>query len=236
MVSGDALPGQLRRFGYLELDGAPTGAGVYAWYLDFPAGAGDWTPRIVDGTDEAVASTTSALLDFAAYLRPRRIRLSGAGDYDLSWAGELEPDYLDDVLRNALAGKDTALTDLVDVLHAPAERQALGEALRAMNPVFSAPIYIGVAQELRARLAAHKHDYERAHRFLSGQPENRQALLASPKFGVRLAAAEVPVDHLSAYTLEIGADTQLRPDRRRAVAHVLERLLQRAFRPLYGRR
>ena len=125
--------------------------------------------------------------------------------------------------------------DLGDVLHAPEERRALGEALRVVNPFFSSPIYIGVALDLNTRLASHKRDYERAYRFLASQPENRAELLTSPKFGVRLAASEVPVDHLSAYTLEIGADTQLQPDRRRAVAHVLERLLQRAFRPLYGR-
>lgn len=236
MSAGDGLQSGLRRFTYLELDGAPPGPGIYAWYVDFPAGPADWEPRIVDGADESVAATGAALLDFAGYLRPRSIPLSGVADYDMAWTGQLNPDYLDETLRTALAGDDSGLAGLIEVMHTPLERRALGEALRASIPVFSSPLYIGVAQELNDRLSQHKRDYERAHAFLATGPENREQLLASPKFGVRLAASAIPVDHLSAYTLEIGSGTAMAPARRRAVAHLTERLLQRAFRPLYGRR
>lgn len=236
MSAGDGVQAGLRRFSYLELDAAPTGPGIYAWYVDFPAGPADWEPRVVDGVDESVGSTGAALLDFAAYLRPRPIPLTGAADYDLAWTGVLEPEYLDEALRMALSGDDSGLAGLTDVMHTPAERRALGEALRSAIPVFSSPIYIGVAQELNDRLSQHKRDYEKAHAHLLTRPENRKQLLAAPSFGVRLAASGIPVDHLAAYTLEIGAGTALAPARRRAVAHVTERLLQRAFRPLYGRR
>lgn len=236
MSAGYGFQSGLRRFSYLELDAAPTGPGIYAWYIDFPAGPADWEPRVVDGTDKSVASTGAALLDFAGYLRPRSIQLTGAADYGLDWTGVLDPEYLDETLRTALAGDESGLAGLAEVMHTPAERRALGEALRAAIPVFSSPIYIGVTQELNDRLSQHKRDYERAHAFLAAGPENREQLLASPKFGVRLAASAIPVDHLSAYTLEIGSGTALPPARRRAVAHLTERLLQRAFRPLYGRR
>jgi hypothetical protein len=199
------------RHSYLELDGAPQSAGIYAWYVDFPMGAMDWQPHVTAGADLGVMAAFTTLRDFATYHRQRPIRLRGAGDYDASWSGALRASQLDQQITRLLAGEELDLSEsgnstaasLAQVLHHPTERELLGDALREITPIFSSPVYIGVASNLRERLATHRGDYEKAHKYLEQNPDHRESLEQSPKFGVRLAAANVPLDYLVVYTLEV---------------------------------
>jgi hypothetical protein len=59
----------------LQLDRAPTGPGIYAWYASIALSETDWQPRLQEGADVAGSDLTAALNDYVRAHQPGPIAL-----------------------------------------------------------------------------------------------------------------------------------------------------------------
>lgn len=237
---------QPRAFKCLDAHSAPSAPGIYAWYVEFPLSSSDWAEQISDGLDQGVVWTTTALATFAEFFRPVALQLRASAPYESQWSGSLSSAHIAEMLREMadtvereeeVPGDSKRLANLAEMLQRPSERKVLAEALVSATPYFSTPLYIGVAEDLQDRLREHRRDYERCHKFLQQRPDERETLrLEGKKLGYRLAAAGIPLEHLVIWTLEVGNQSEVALARRRQIAESVEWLLQRLFRPVFGRR
>lgn len=229
---------QPARLGALHLDRAPTEPGIYAWYARIALSEGDWRPRVQNGTDVAGGDLTAALNDYVRLHQPGPISLRGLASYHLAWAGEIRQQGVSD---EAEPGSGTRL-DLhtAEVSDDPEARQLLSALLRAAPPVFASPLYIGVATNLRQRLAEHKRSFEAASAVIRRSPEQAALLQHRGKdLGARLAGAGIPLERLECWVLP--ASGMAMPSdgaqaKQRSVAQAAEWVLQRIFQPILGRK
>ncbi|HET9873185.1 MAG TPA: hypothetical protein VFP89_11415 [Propionibacteriaceae bacterium] len=240
MPEASSTPPAVQRLSALDVDLAPAAPGIYAWYGQLGLGPHDWRPQPKDGSDLAVGYLTKAMADFARVHQPSPIRLKGDGTYGLGWTGTLR--------RASIA--DTGGTDDEPTIHArlapligsPDVRQLLVMLLREATPVFASPLYIGVATNLRSRLAEHLKSYEDARQLIRRDPVAAKRLqFDGGDFGARLAGTGLQLEHIICWVIQ----ADLEPDAEggsmpsasaREVAEAAEWILQRTFLPVLGRR
>jgi hypothetical protein len=225
------------RFTPFEVHEAPACPGIYAWYVQVPLEPDDWRPNIMNGQDRASPDFIEAVLRYGDYFRPERVELTGQATYGTRWAGEIAGSQLADLVSVEREG--TGGVPGTSRLHETAEdlqaRRIVLHLLRSALPVFAAPIYIGVTRSLRSRLQDHLADFHTTRTYLKDRQERADALRErGPTFGVRLAAANIDLNHLLIYALPL--DTQgVGAAQTRAAAEVAEWTLQRIFRPVFGK-
>jgi hypothetical protein len=135
-----------------EIDLAPEGPGVYAWYSRLVVSKAD--------LDEVVGRISSAKLhsEQSAYEEVRQALdkfVFGPyreSPYRVSLRGQLKPRFSGQV-EHEPPKTDTLVGRLVQD---PERLRAVAEVLRTAAPWFTAPLYIGMAAGLRARLRQHK--------------------------------------------------------------------------------
>jgi hypothetical protein len=223
----------------LDLALAPDSPGIYAWYAEVNLGPEDWRPRERDGVDMAGSDLLRAVADFARVHQPNPIRLRGAGTYRLDWTGTLRRASIADAEHS---DEGTSVQSRLEPLSShPAVRHLLINLMRAASPVFASPLYIGVATNLRTRLAEHLKNYEEARALLKRTPGEAERLqFEGNAFGTRLAGTGLQLEHLHCWI--IPADLASTPDAEapsassREVAEAAEWILQRTFLPPLGRR
>ncbi|MFC9063542.1 hypothetical protein ACFTXB_36865, partial [Streptomyces sp. NPDC057074] len=77
--------------------------------------------------------------------------------------------------------------------------------LEMAAPVFSSPLYIGVAENLRERLRTHRRDFTKAYDWLREHPEDAAEVRAKGKtFGARAAARNMTMRQLEAWVIDLG--------------------------------
>jgi hypothetical protein len=149
---------------------------------------------------------------------------------------------LDIVERDTLEASDRAAAPkLQTALNTPAMRKALFESLELSAPIFAAPLYIGVAENLRDRLATHAHNLL-VHSSRSARSSNYFRNVSDSKilstFAFRAARQGFSDDNLEVWVLDIAevADEAKNGQQLRVVAEACEWLLNRWHRPQLGRR
>lgn len=209
----------------LDAGRAPGVPGIYAWYVATPFSVHDWKPQVAEGVDQAVDSFLGGIIRYAGYFGPESLDLKARGTYEADWKGSITaPDMRSDVDRLRDAAED------VD------HRRVLVTLLNKSIPDFASPAYIGVAVDLQTRLRQHLADYEKARAALKRSPDRAQELQRSGKnLGARLAGAGVPMEHLSIVVMPVDLPGVSDADAREA-AETAEWILQRIFRPAFGRR
>jgi hypothetical protein len=226
------------RLGALHLDRAPAEPGIYAWYVRIALSEGDWRPRLQNGVDAAGGDLTAALNDYVRIHQPSPITLRGQASYHLPWAGEIRQQGVSD---EDGTGSGTRLDlHVADVADDPEARQLLSALLRAAPPVFASPLYIGVATNLRQRLAEHKKSFEDASAIIRRNPDRASLLQQQGRdLGARLAGAGIPFERLECWVLP-ASGTSIPSDgalaKQRLVAQAAEWVLQRIFQPILGRK
>lgn len=136
-----------------EIDLAPQRPGVYAWYSRLVISKADLS--------DVVSRVGAAKLDSeqAAYDEVRRALdkfIFGPyreSPYRVSLSGQLKPRFSGEV-EHEPPRADTLVTRLVQD---PKRLQAVADVLRNAAPWFTAPLYIGMAADLRVRLKQHKN-------------------------------------------------------------------------------
>lgn len=218
-----------------ELDLAPELPGIYAWYPRFGLHENDSKVRLdSQGTDMATTDIVKKLRQFTQYYATPTVELRGRGTYDLNWYGNVWRDTISNPVNE---GDDVRLESrMAPTLKDSDDRRALIQTLAHATPVFASPLYIGVARDLRTRLANHREDYERAIAAftLTGGP-TEGARFHATHFGERLAAAGVKLDSVDCWILAIEVG-QSQNNSVRRTAEAAEWLLQRTFQPTMGKR
>ncbi len=138
--------------GWSEIELAPETSGVYAWYARLVIGKAD-VDLVIKRVEEAkmkseaiARSEVEAALDRFVFSPYRE------SPYKVSLRGQLKPKFAGEVFHEA-ARSDSLVTRLVT---SPERFRAVADILKNAAPWFTAPLYIGMATNLRSRLKQHK--------------------------------------------------------------------------------
>ncbi|WP_380277440.1 GIY-YIG nuclease family protein [Kitasatospora purpeofusca] len=226
----------------LDVDQAPESPGLYAWYVNFSAGPHDWKMQPSPDGDQAIEGFLRLLRKYAGYYEPLPIALRGSGSYGATWEGELE---LDTPMREpgaATSGvdveEDKRLEILMGSLDNEERRRVMATIMEMASPVFSSPLYIGVATNLRDRLRTHRRNFTKTYEWLREHPEDTETVRAKAKsFGARAAARNIAMANLEAWIIDIGetGSDDLTTKHLRDTAESAEWLLHRMYAPILGR-
>lgn len=230
------------RYSMLDVDEAPEAPGLYAWYVSFRASPHDWKMQPSPQGDQAIDGFLRLLRRYAGYYEPLPISLRGRGSYGAAWEGDLE---LDTPLRQpnedadaSSAEEDKRLAILMNSLDSQERRRVMATILEMASPVFSSPLYIGVAENLRERLRTHRRDFTKAYDWLREHPEDAAEVRAKGKtFGARAAARNMTMRQLEAWVIDLGdqEDAAVTLKHLRHTAQSAEWLLHRLYAPILGR-
>ncbi|OZD87677.1 hypothetical protein CH260_24745 [Rhodococcus sp. 05-2256-B2] len=239
-VKHNRQPPQPKRFGALELDMAPDVPGIYAWYAKVALSERDWEPRLRGDRDLATFELNRAIMDYVNVHRTGPVHMAGPGKYGLNWSATLNRESaadLDEVTETSRLG-----LRLAEVSANPEQRRLLADLLLAASPIFASPLYIGVATNLRGRLAEHKKAYEAAYAQLRQNPALADVMqFNGQSLGERLAGCGIRLERLDVWVLPSGTEflgLGTNDDgraQRRVVAQNAEWVLQRVFQPVLGR-
>lgn len=223
-----------------QVDAVPTEPGLYAWYAVPTAGSRDWRVDIdsTTGLDRGGRNFGRFLATYTRRLRSPTIRVKAQGHLWSEWAGSLSEsgsqmlaDHLD-----ALADKSSpsAGKELSWALTSAQTREVLAAVLTEASPRLSAPVYIGVAENLRQRLGKHIDTITKAHAELKASGALTPALRGA--FGGRAAEAGLTLADLRVAVLPVPSLGRLGvPDQRR-LSEAAEFVLNRWHHPLFGER
>ncbi|MBN4927159.1 hypothetical protein IEU95_09965 [Hoyosella rhizosphaerae] len=224
------------------MDDAPSAPGIYAWYARMQTGSEDWKIRTQDGRDVSTDAFADLLRQYASYHQPRPIPLRGEASYGGRWAGSLaleQPlDFISEMRSNGEDLPDEA-SDLYDTISSESGRKILATMLDQAIPVFSSPMYIGVAKDLNDRLLRHRTDFDKGVQWLSKNPGEAESLATRAKnFGLRAAAKGLAMEQLEVWVIETSPSGMGDVDavQLRSIAHTTEWLLHKIFAPVLGKR
>ncbi len=243
------LLASFRRLAFNELDQAPDSPGLYAWYGALRSGRGTWGVHIEQGADQGEARSRRALHLHTEHFASAPLAVSVESAFSSSWSGELQDGTfaslratLENIEEGTLEESDRATAPkLQTTLHTPTMRRTLFDVLERSAPIFAAPLYIGVAESLRRRLATHAHNLH-VHTRRSAKTSNYFNNVTDPKtqgtFAFRAARQGFSPDNLEVWVLDLAAVAEEGKDvhQLREVAEACEWLLNRWHRPQLGRR
>ena len=231
--------GDLLWFKTTELERIPAVPGLYAWYAVPVIGQPDWQTDFDDeGRDQGGQNFSSLLAKHTRRLRTPEMSIDAKGHLWSSWTGSLTEtgtQRLAELLdRLAPLEEPQTAKDLHWTMQNSSARQLLATVLLDASPQLSAPVYIGVATNLRRRLSQHIDTLAKARDTI-----NSGARLGDPlrgTFGGRAAEAGLGVDDLRIAVLPVLAFAELSTPDLRRIAAAAEFVLNRWHHPLFGER
>jgi hypothetical protein len=147
-VSQMSLPIRLT---YQDIAIAPTGTGVYAWYSSIFIGKRD-LETFVNEVNARRVQPEQAVRYVGEELDALIFKRYQEDDYNVTIKGSLKPKY-EGTAKHMPSAPKTLVSRLIDQ---PDRLALIAEALGNAAPYFTAPLYIGMAQNLRERLMRHK--------------------------------------------------------------------------------
>jgi hypothetical protein len=221
-----------------ELENIPSTPGLYAWYAVPVAGPPDWQIDLdAQGRDQGGLNFGSFLANHTRRLRSPTLDVDAKGHLWSAWRGSLT-----ETGTQALAGHLERLAEQGSgpgahlrwaLQHAPA-RELLASVLVEASPRLSAPIYIGVARNLRERLGQHVEALVRAAELLGDGTALTTELRG--KFGGRAVEAGLSMDELRIAALPMPEFEGLAEAELRRIVEAAEFVLNRWHHPLFGER
>jgi hypothetical protein len=203
-----------------DLDLAPQGVGVYAWYLDPVL-------RPADLADHQ--STRENLLRLAEQLKLPRFDVKARGHLSLMLEGNLDHTHL----ASENSGEFSQLVE--SVLQSEVKREIFAEILRGAVPHLMAPLYIGVATNIRERLRQHRQEIDHFRQLLRLGPKEVIFEDAKQRFALEVVRRGIPSRRLRVFTSTI-VEQHNNPEENRQIAEAVETILNRLFYPIMGRR
>lgn len=196
-----------------QLPDAPHLPGLYAWYLR-P------TLRKADLGDEA--QTRANLVRLAELFK--------APDLSVTAAGHLSKKYTGTLRHEPLGSDEVEIAELVDsMLREPASRKFIAHILEAAAPFLTAPLYVGVSDNLYRRLAEHSHYILR--NLDQVNPSSGKHTFAREIGRRRISPSELLVYCCAIDEAELPGDHTVR-----SVTEAAETILNRIFYPILGKR
>jgi hypothetical protein len=251
-TADDSTPNASARFMCDSVRQAPASVGLYAWYGSIATGPADWSLSVKNGADEGTPRFLSLLARHTTRHNLSPIQLTGSSSFATQFRGSL-CDETQAALHKALSdgytreGESAVPEGTYDerrasvaraVAGVPAQRRALADVLRTATPIFAAPLYIGVATNLRQRLEKHAKNIFAASRWLQENPDKREEMRNHGTFGGRAVGAGFSPDTLEVWTmnLDLLLSELTSVEKQRTVAEASEWFLNRWHRPMLGRR
>jgi hypothetical protein len=192
--------------------------GVYAWY---------YRPRFTrfdrDALEKALGQENSAS-EIERFLTRHLFRYFEEAPYEATMQGPLKPTYSGSLLQTRSVTSELCQRLADD----DRRRQTLWDALELMVPYFAAPLYIGMAKNLRTRLRGHKRLIEGGLEKLSTNSRYVDDARRDISFASEVIRRRLALERLSVYTLEL-------PQESRDSATDIENLLNRINFPVFGR-
>ena len=202
-----------------DIDLAPEEPGIYSWYLDPVLRQAD----LVDSQ-----STKENLLRLAEQLMLPSFELEARGHLSLRFQGNLDHVHL-------ASENSGGLSQLVEsILNDDLKRDAFAKILGTAAPHLMAPLYIGVATNIRQRLRQHRYDIERYRELQRTGLKDSVIEDAKQKFALEIVKRGIPSRRLRVFissTFEIQNNENVRE-----TAEAVETILNRLFYPIMGRR
>lgn len=242
----------LNRYDTLTAHKAPDAVGMYAWYGRLDAGILDWQYELVDGKDVGINRFRTLLQKHTSRLTPPPLVTTAVTTFSTLYKGTLEEQGINflrstlDSIAEASNSQDgveaTSAKLLLDAIEQPKMRAWLVKIFSVVNPIISAPIYIGVAKSLNERLGTHVSHLQKFSAAIAKEPLRRKELLQGPKssFGSRAIGMGFTLESLEVWTLNLEQLLEVsnpsEKDNLRAVAEAAEWLLNRWHRPMLGRK
>lgn len=215
-----------KAYRFHEIERAPEGPGVYAWYYTH-----ELSDRDIDVCLREVSDCPDQLGRaevMRGFLDRHLLGYYRETPYEAKLFGPLKPKY-----SGRLSHEPSASASLVNrLVQDPGRLTSLKPLLKLGVPHFASPIYIGVAVGLRARLLQHKALIEK---FLNARDVDEPVLEdESPEDQLAHSFAREVCIHrrfmtfnLTVYVMECSVDESIRID--------VENLLNRINYPLCGR-
>ena len=216
-------PYKLEQYDWKDLSTAPAGPGLYAWYVRPEL-------RVADLSDGI--RTKKNLLEVMSLLRIPTLYLRADGHLSMRFEG---------TLAHTVYGSDLdeEFTSLVDsVIANPAQRSFFADVLLAATPALMAPLYVGVAIDLRSRLGQHRDSIQKYSAQHLKHPHEETGAAMPHSFAREVARRQISPNQLVVYTCQIpfSINATLNHDEQRRVAEAVETVLNRIFFPIFGRR
>ena len=205
---------------WAEIDLAPETPGVYAWYSRLAISKAD-IDAIVKRINEAKLVGEAKARDEVEHALDRFIFSPyRETPYQVALRGQLKPKFSGEV-----AHEPTRSESLVGRLAADPERfRTISDILKTAAPWFTAPLYIGMAINLRNRLKQHKNKIIEL-RDLQGHGSSDE--VAEAGFANQVVARNFDPTNLFVHIAEVNVDTGEHND--------LENILNRINYPIFGR-
>lgn len=145
----------VRTFTWPKLNEAPEEPGVYAWYVRLALGEAD-----LNEFEEAVETERHAGRNAAIVVQETLERHFfhpfQETAYSVKLSGALKPKYIGELLHQPATSEPL----IQRLANDPGRLRPLARVLGAAAPFFTAPLYIGMARNLRTRLGQHKAGIE----------------------------------------------------------------------------
>lgn len=210
-----------RQLTWSEIDLAPDASGIYAWYSRLAISKADIEAVIKRvnaakqiGEAEARIVVEEALDRFI--FNPYR-----ETPYQVSLRGQLKPKFIGEVAHQPTKS-DTLIGRIVNN---PERLRAIASILKTAAPWFTAPLYIGMAINLRNRLRQHKNKIIELRDVQGGLITFDD--VADAGFASQVVARNFDPTNLFVHIAEINVDSSEHND--------LENILNRINYPIFGR-
>ena len=237
-----------------EIQNATINPGLYAWYGRSSIPLADYK-RSVDhtGKDFGENRLRNSIANHTLRYQLIPFDIAGKGAFGTKWKGCLEDDSRD-FFQEMILGRleDAAISSMDDkefsrelnyVTKNEKNRDFLVKSLAAAAPFLTAPIYVGVAKNIRKRLDNHATLYLNLKDRITEDENNLKLLREKVRhggtgFAQRAVAMDFNPEHflIVTFDLKLFSKSQFDNENLRKFAVVSEWLINRWHRPCAGRR
>lgn len=208
---------------------APDCPGLYVWYARLSLGKADWHADFAGGSKEASENLKASIRAHSSKHGSQNMKVEVTAQFTNRWCGLLEE-------ASELRWGDFSAAGFNEICDQDKTRTALVELLQDCFPLFSSPLYIGLAadQTLRKRLIQHSKVFGNLWHS-KGKIEDS---IDPASFSARAFNAGFSPSELFCYAIAINSSTTspLSDSQRRVLISTAEWLLNRWSLPTLGRK
>ena len=216
---------------------APEEPGLYVWYAKLKLGRADWDDTCPGARGNGKRLFLRALKDHVEKHHALPLNVEAKTIFSMTWSGQIDPEE-----PRWLADLDIidseALVD--DAASSNINRGVLYDLIGAAAPLFTSPLYIGIAveQTLRSRLSNHQSLYMSEWRQLESDSLYPNRIDAPVNFAERaIKCGFTPSDlHYKTITFKKEVSQELSFEDRIRILRAAEHIFNRTAKPILGRK
>lgn len=203
-----------------EIDLAPETPGVYAWYSRLVISKADIDAIIIRIKEAKLIGDAEARIEVENALERFIFNPYRETPYQVTLRGPLKPKYNGEILHEP--GKSDSL--IARLASHPERFRKISEVLKTAAPWFTAPLYIGMAINLRSRLKQHRNKIVELRDL---QTTGSGGDVFEAGFANQVVARNFDPTNLFVHFAEVNVETGEHND--------LENILNRINYPIFGR-